>query len=205
MVAYREAAELARRLIKETCERQGIERDQLIIHADRGASMRSKPVGLLLSDLGVTRSHSRPHVSNDNPYSESQFKTMKYRPEFPARFGSLEDARAFCVEFFGWYNTEHYHSGLGMMRPHDVHFGLAEGVRDRRREVLAGAYTAHPERFVRGAPEPAELPKEVWINKPAAKPERGPTDITRAMEIFSPGASVEVASEKKEVLVGVAH
>jgi len=205
MVAYLESSELARRLIKDTCERQGIGRDQLTVHADRGASMRSKPVALLLSDLGVTRSHSRPHVSNDNPYSESQFKTMKYRPEFPERFGSLEDARGFSVEFFRWYNTEHYHSGLGMMRPHDVHFGFADEVRDRRREVLAGAYALHPERFVRGVPEPAEVPKEVWINKPVRKVDDATTGSPRQVEIVCPGPNTEVVSEKKEEMAGAAH
>jgi putative transposase len=121
MVAHRELAVLARKLIKETMEKQSIKHGQLMIHADRGSSMTSKPVAFLLADLGVTKSHSRPSVSNDNPYSESQFKTMKYRPGFPDRFGAIEDARAFCQSFFPWYNTEHYHSGLGLLTPEDVH------------------------------------------------------------------------------------
>ena len=125
MVAHRELAALARKLIAETCAKQMIQPDQLLIHADRGSSMTSKPVALLMADLGVTKSHSRPSVSNDNPYSESQFKTMKYRPEFPERFGSIQDARAFCQTFFPWYNTEHYHSGLGLLTPEDVHYGRA--------------------------------------------------------------------------------
>jgi putative transposase len=205
MVAYREAAVLASRLIEASCRRQGIEQSQLTLHADRGSSMKSKTVALLLSDLGVTKSHSRPHVSNDNPYSEAQFKTLKYRPEFPQRFGCLEDARAFCAEFFRWYNMEHYHGGLGLMTPHDVHYGLAEERRCRRAEVLAEAYRRHPERFVRGMPRPAELPKEVWINKPVAKAENSPTDITHRIEIVDPGASMEVVSEARREIAGVAH
>jgi putative transposase len=205
MVAYREAAALASRLIEASCRRQGIEQAQLTLHADRGSSMKSKPVALLLSDLGVVKSHSRPYVSNDNPYSEAQFKTLKYRPEFPGRFGSLEDARAFCGEFFRWYNMEHYHSGLGLMTPHDMHHGLAEARRARRAEILAEAYRCHPERFVRGLPRPAELPREVWINKPVGKVEDGPTDITRGIEIVCPGAPQEVVSAATEEIAGVAH
>ena len=205
MVAYREWAILARRLIEASCRRQGIEPDELTIHADRGSSMKSKTVALLLSDLGVTKSHSRPHVSNDNPYSEAQFKTLKYRPEFPKRFGSLEDARLFCGEFFRWYNMEHYHSGLGLMTPYDVHYGLAEERRARRAEVLARAYARHPERFVRGMPRPAELPKEVWINKPVAKPEDVSTDTTGGIEIVCPGAFVDVVSDARQEIAGIAH
>ncbi len=128
--------------------------------------MTSKPVALLLADLGVTKTHSRPHVSNDNPFSEAQFKTLKYRPDFPERFGSIQDARAFCQVFFAWYNTEHRHGGLGLLTPHDVHYGLAEQRRAARATVLAAAYAAHPERFPRGVPQPAPCPSEVWINPP---------------------------------------
>ena len=166
MVAMRETAVLAERLIATTCARQGIVRDQLTIHADRGTSMTSKPVAFLLADLGVTKTHSRPHVSNDNPYSEAQFKTLKYRPDFPERFGSIEDARAHSTDFFPWYNTEHRHSGLGLHTPHDVHFGLAAAKREARALVLAAAYAATPARFVRGAPTPPRLPDAVWINPP---------------------------------------
>ncbi len=144
MVAHRESAVLAEKLISETLAKQGITRDQLTIHADRGSSMTSKPVAFLLADLGVTKSHSRPHVSNDNPFSESQFKTMKYRPGFPDRFGCIEDARAFCQPFFGWYNDEHHHSGLGLHTPASVHYGQADAIREQRAAVLAGAYAAHP-------------------------------------------------------------
>jgi putative transposase len=168
MVAMRESAELAKRLIAETCEKQGIRPGDLTIHADRGSSMTSKPVALLLADLGVTKSHSRPHVSDDNPFSESQFKTLKYRPDFPDRFGSLEDARAWCQVFFPWYNAEHRHSGIGMLTPEDVHYGRAEQILAARGVVLAAAHAAHPERFVRGAPRPAAPPAAVWINPPAA-------------------------------------
>lgn len=166
MVALRESAALAERLITASCERQGILRGQLTLHADRGSSMTSKPVALLLADLGVTKTHSRPHVSDDNPFSEAQFKTLKYRPDFPERFGSLEDARAYGTDFFRWYNTEHRHSGLGLHTPHDMHFGLAEARRAHRAVVLAAAYAATPERFVRRPPTPALLPTAAWINPP---------------------------------------
>ena len=166
MVAPRESAALAERLIAASCKRHHTPPGQLTIHADRGSSMTSKPVALLLADLGITKTHSRPHVSNDNPYSEAQFKTLKYRPDFPERFGSLEDARAHCTDFFRWYNTEHRHSSLGLHTPYDVHFGLAEARRDQRAKVLAAAYAATPERFVRRLPTPAPLPTAAWINPP---------------------------------------
>jgi putative transposase len=166
MIARGESAVLAERLIHETCLKQEIQRGQLLIHADRGASMKSKPVALLLSDLGVTKTHSRPHNSNDNPYSEAQFKTLKYRPDFPERFGSLEDARAFCQDFFAWYNFEHHHSGIGLMTPQVVHYGLAQDVFKAREKILLAAYEAHPERFVRKFPAPLRLPQAVWINPP---------------------------------------
>jgi putative transposase len=166
LIAEREAASLAETLIAETCAKQGIQRDQLTLHADRGSSMRSKPVALLLSDLGVTKTHTRPYTSNDNPYSEAQFKTLKYRPDFPDRFGSLVDARGWAQPFFQWYNHDHYHTGLNLMTPAMVHYGLAETVRDQRNQVLQTAYAAHPERFVRGVPVVPNLPREVWINKP---------------------------------------
>jgi putative transposase len=166
MVTLRESAELAKRLIEESCRKQNIQPGQLTLHADRGTSMRSKPVAFLLSDLGVTKTHSRPHVSDDNPYSESQFRTMKYRPEFPDRFGCLQDSRAFCQGFFRWYNQEHRHSGLGLLTPVMVHYGLAQSILQQRQAVLDAAYQLHPERFVRSAPKPPDLPREVWINKP---------------------------------------
>ncbi|MGV1010721.1 MAG: IS3 family transposase [Dermatophilaceae bacterium] len=166
MVAPCESAELAEELFTQTITKQQIDRDRLTIHADNGSSMASKPVAFLLADLGVTKSHSRPHVSNDNPYSEAHFKTLKYRPGFPAQFGSLEDARAFLVEFFGWYNHVHRHSGIGMHTPVDVHHGHASEVHHQRAAVLTAAYTAHPERFVRHPPVPLDLPTTAWINKP---------------------------------------
>ena len=167
MVATRESAELARRLIADTAAKQGITPGSLTIHADRGSSMRSRPVALLLADLGIAKSHSRPHTSNDNPYSEAGFKTLKYRPTFPSRFGSIEDARVFCADFFAWYNTRHRHSGIGMYTPADVHHGRAAELARVRADVLAGAYAAHPERFVKGPSTPAPVPAEVWINRPA--------------------------------------
>lgn len=171
MVAPRESASLAERLISASCERQGIQSGQLTVHADRGSSMTSKPVALLLADLGVTKTHSRPHVSNDNPYSESQFKTMKYRPDFPERFGSIEHSRLHCTDFFRWYNAEHRHSGLGMLTPHDVHHGLAAMRHAQRAVVLQAAYAEHPERFVKKLPTPPALPTAAWINKPINPPQ----------------------------------
>jgi len=166
MIASQESKALAQKLIQETIEKQNIHPGQLTIHADRGASMKSKPVALLLSDLGVTKTHSRPHTSDDNPYSEAQFKTLKYRPDFPERFGSLEDARAFCQAFFSWYNIEHHHSGIGLMTPHAVHYGFAEEVFKAREKVLLAAYEKNPERFVRKVPVPLALPQAAWINPP---------------------------------------
>ena len=169
MVATRESAGLAQRLIEDTVEKEGIEPGQLTIHADRGTSMRSKPVALLLADLGIERSHSRPHVSDDNPFSEAQFKTLKYRPDFPDRFGSIEDARAFCGRFFTWYNTCHRHSGIGLLTPADVHAGRAAEITAARAVTLGAAYAAHPERFVCHPPTPPQVPSAVWINPPTAK------------------------------------
>ena len=166
MVAHHQSAALAERLIAETLAKQGIGRDQLAIHADRGTSMAAKLVAQLLADLGVTKRHSRPHVSNDNPYSEAQCKTLKYRPAFPDHFGSIQDARVFCQGFFAWYNLEHHHSGIGLLVPADVHYGRAEQVQAARAEVLTAAYAAHPERFVRKLPQPPRLPTTAWINKP---------------------------------------
>ena len=166
MIAHRESAQLARTLIEDTCRKQRIQPGQLTIHADRGSSMTSKPVAFLLADLGVTKTHSRPYVSDDNPYSESQFRTMKYRPDFPDRFGSIQDSRAFSQLFFTWYNHDHRHSGIALFTPATVHYGQAPMVFQKRQFVLDAAYLAHPERFVRSSPKPLSLPKEVWINKP---------------------------------------
>jgi putative transposase len=169
MVAHRESAELAEGLIAETILKQEIKPGQLTIHADRGSSMTSVTVGQLLADLGVTKTHSRPHVSNDNPYSESGFKTLKYRPGFPEYFGSIEDARLFCQEFFVWYNTQHRHSGIAMLTPDNVHYNQCEAILNARSITLMKAYMDHPERFVKGVPEVEQVPKEVWINKPIDK------------------------------------
>lgn len=166
MVATAESATLAERLIADSVAKAGIEPDSLTIHADRGSSMRSKPVALLLADLGIVKSHGRPHTSNDNPYSEAQFKTLKYRPGFPERFGSLEDARAFCRRFFAWYNTCHRHSGIAMYTPADVHHGRTVALHQVRTSVLVDAYVAHPERFINGPPRPRPVPAEAWINRP---------------------------------------
>lgn len=172
MVAPRESAELAKRLIEDSCAKQNIEPGQLTVHADRGSAMTSKPVAFLMADLGVTKSHSRPYVSDDNPYSESQFRTLKYRPDFPDRFGSIQDSRAFCLNFFAWYNDEHRHSALGLMTPAMVHYDEAPLIRRQRQVVLDAAYQVHPERFVRRPPQAPELPTEVWINKPPDSEEK---------------------------------
>ena len=168
LIADCESATLAKQLIAESCAKQGIELNQLALHADRGSAMISKMVAQLLADLGVTKTHSRPYVSNDNPYSEAQFKTMKYRPGFPERFGSIQDARAWARTFFHWYHHEHHHSGLGLLTPATVHYGQAQAVLEQRQKVLQAAYAAHPERFVRGEPKLLSLPTEVWINKPSS-------------------------------------
>ncbi|WP_242050362.1 IS3 family transposase [Oculatella sp. FACHB-28] len=168
MVAHRESANLAERLIEQTTLKQQIEPGQLTIHADRGAAMTSKAVALLLSDLGMTKTHSRPHVSNDNPYSEAQFKTFKYQPLFPKQFGSLEDARTFCQTFFQGYNHEHHHSGIGLLTPAMLHYGQAQSVTQHRGQVLQAAYSTHPERFVKGLPLPPAVPTQAWINSPVA-------------------------------------
>ncbi|MEV0290348.1 IS3 family transposase [Kribbella sp. NPDC050820] len=167
LLAECESAALAEQLLADSITKQNAEPDTLTIHADNGSSMASKPVAFLLADLGVTKTHSRPHVSNDNPYSEAQFKTMKYRPDFPEQFGSMADARSFCQRFFTWYNAEHYHSGIGWHHPIDVHYGHADTIRTGRAEVLTAAYTRNPERFVRKHPEPPVLPTSAWINKPS--------------------------------------
>ena len=166
MVATHESGELGRDLLEESCHKHSICEDQLTIHSDRGAPMTSRTVALLLSDLGVIKSQSRPHTPNDNPYSEAQFKTMKYRPDYPNRFGALQDARVWARDFFSWYNFEHRHTALGLMTPAMVHYGQAIKVQSERQKVLETAYAAYPDRFVRGLPTPPNLPEAVWINKP---------------------------------------
>lgn len=200
MVAQRESAVLAKRLIEETCERQGVGRDQLTLHADRGSSMRSKAVALLLSDLGVTKTHSRPYTATDNPYSEAQFKTMKYRPQFPSRFGSLQHGRSFCGPFFDWYNNEHRHSGLAMLTPHDVHHGLVGQRLSQRTSVLVAAYEKHPERFPRGIPRPGTPPEAVWINKPEENGSAKETEIVESPVSDDPEATSGGSTPKSEAL-----
>jgi putative transposase len=172
MISERETAELAEAFIAETCSKEGIDSNQLTLHADRGSAMTSKSVAQLLADLGVTKTHSRPHVSNDNPYSEAQFKTLKYRPGFPAQFGSLADARAWARPFFQWYNHDHHHTGIGLLTPATVHRGDAVAMIAARQQVLTASYQAHPERFVRGTPTPPALPSAVWINPPTTTESR---------------------------------
>jgi len=179
MIADRENAAHARRLLGETYVKHGVEPGRLTLHQDRGAPMRAKSFAQLLADLGVTKSHSRPHVSDDNPFSEAQFKTLKYRPDFPGRFATRDEATAYHRGFFAWYNHEHHHEALGLLTPADVHFGRAPAVLDARQRVLDAAYAAHPERFVRGAPIAGSPPHEVWINKPAT-PTPAPRDLADA-------------------------
>ncbi len=166
MVATQESASWARTLISQSCNKQQIDWGQLTLHADRGPSMKSKSLALLLADLGVRKSHSRPHVRDDNPYSESQFKTLKYRPEFPQRFGSIQDARVFCREFLRWYNTRHRYSGIGLHTPEDAHYQRAESTRQVRALALEAAFARLPERFPNGKPVPPALPEAAWINRP---------------------------------------
>jgi len=166
LIAPAERKALAKELIAQTCEKQQISRNQLVLHADRGSSMNSKVVAQLLADLGVTKSHSRPYVSNDNPYSESGFKTLKYSPHFPACFGSIQDARGFCRQFFSWYNDEHKHSGIGLLTPKQVHYGLADDILAQRAQVLREAFDKNAARFKGRCPQPPVLPKAAWINRP---------------------------------------
>jgi putative transposase len=168
-VQLAESATVAEQLIAQALAQQRVTRGQLTLHADRGSSMKSKPVAFLLADLGVTKTHSRPHTSNDNPYSEAQFKTLKYRPGFPDRFGSIEVAKSFCRPFFDWYNHTHRHSGIGLMTPASVHYGRAGALHAERARVLATAFAANPERFVRGVPAPPALPTAAWINRPSTQ------------------------------------
>jgi putative transposase len=168
LVAERESAALARRLVAETCAREQIQPGQLAVHQDRGAPMTAKTFTQTLAGLGVNKSYSRPRTSNDNPYSEAHFKTVKYHLDFPLRFDDLRHAEMYLRDFFRWYNQEHHHVALGLMTPHDVHHGLAAEKWRHRADVLAAAYAAHPERFPRGRPAPPPLPTAAWINKPTS-------------------------------------
>jgi len=179
MIALRESAQLAEQLIADTVAKHSIAPGTLTLHADRGTSMRSKPVAALLVDLEVAKTHSRPHVSDDNPYSEAQFKTLKYRPDFPERFGSIEDARAHCQPFFQWYNAAHCHSGIGYMTPESVHYGRAQTLFQHRAQTLDIAFLAHPTRFKGKAPQPPKLPTAAWINPPKQESATTKTSILR--------------------------
>ncbi len=204
MVAPHESGELAKKLIAASCAKQGIEPGDLTLHADKGTSMTSKPVALLLADLGVVKSHSRPHVSDDNPYSEAHFKTLKYRPDFPDRFGSIEDARAFCVAFFAWYGVEHRHSGIAMLAPEDVHYGRAPQILAARGAVLDAAYALHPERFVRRPPRPGVLPPAVWINPPAPRALE-PTSSSKATSQEAPGSTGATSPDPRDLPRGASR
>jgi transposase InsO family protein len=198
MVATRENSQLAKQLIDEACTMQDVQPGQLTVHADRGSAMTSKTIAQFYADLGITQSHSRPHVSDDNPYSEAQFKTFKYRPGFPDRFGSIQHARAVSRDLIAWYNNVHYHTGIGLLTPAAVHYGQANAIRQRRNEVLARVYAAHPERFVTKPPSAPDLAPVVWINPPrpielaeAPLPDRlpGQPDL-RSSILAHPGASL---------------
>jgi len=169
LVAPRESDRLAEELIADAIHHHQVPDSQLTLHADRGSSMTSKTVSQLLADLGVLQSHSRPHVSNDNPYSEAQFKTLKYSPRFPKRFSSLAQCRAFINEFFDHYNNQHRHSGIGLHTPADVHYGRANNIRKQRQAVLDAAYTQTPHRF-RQPPSAPRIPEAAWINEPLETP-----------------------------------
>jgi putative transposase len=173
-IALQEAGYIAEELVADSYIRHAIQPGQLTLHADRGIPMVSKPLAFLLADLGVTKTHSRPSVSNDNPFSEAQFKTLKYRPDYPARFGSRLDAEGWAQGFFPWYNTEHHHTALALLTPAEVHFGRASEVLQARQTVLERAYAAHPERFVKGLPKAGQLPAAVWINPPQKEPNGDP-------------------------------
>jgi Transposase and inactivated derivatives len=194
MVAERELAALAQELIAESCAKQGIQPGQLTIHADHGSPMIAKSVALLMADLGVSKSHSRPHVSDDNPFSEAQFKTLKYCPTYPGRFGSLADARQWAEAFFAWYNYEHHHTGLGLLTPADVHYGRAEAILAQRQEVLLRAYETYPDRFVNGPPKLSQLPTAVWISPPPSSAQRQMPDPPA---IGAEGAYVIAVSEEE--------
>jgi putative transposase len=169
-VADAESAALFKALFDDAVTRHAILPGQLTLHADRGGPMKAKATALLLADLGVTKSHSRPHTSNDNPFSEAHFKTLKYQPEFPKRFGGIEDAKDFCRRFFTWYNQDHHHAGIGLMTPDQVHYGHAEAVHAARQETLDRAFHINPQRFVRRPPRPPAKPTATWINPPRKTP-----------------------------------
>ena len=190
MIAERQTASLARVLIKETCEKQGIQQNQLTLHADRGSPMIARSMALLLAELGVSKSHSRPYNSDDNPYSEAHFKTMKYRPDYPEKFENKDQAVGWARSFFDWYDYEHYHSSLGLLTPADVHFGRADRIIQQRQQVLQKAYENHPERFVNGPPEHPSLPEGVWINPPSERKNSGNGKVTGDMN--SPSNKLDV-------------
>jgi transposase InsO family protein len=194
MVAEVQSHDLAQHLIEQAVQREGVGASQLTLHSDRGATMLAKPLGLMLSDLGILKSHSRPYCSNDNPFVESHFRTLKYRPQFPDRFGSIVDARVFCRGFFDWYHHQHRHSGLGWMTPAGVHRGQAPDIQQRRQGVLDAAYEKNPQRFVRNAPQAPELPSKVWINPPHKQEEPGQLAQPIAPVLQSLGTDPQTAS-----------
>jgi putative transposase len=215
MLALSESGRLAQRLIEESCEKQNIQPGQLAIHADRGGPMISKGLGQLLADLNIEKSHNRPHVSNDNPFSESHFRTMKYRPEFPDRFGSPEHATAVCRKLFPWYNNEHHHSGLAFLTPAVVHHGRANEVLDIRHRTRMAAYAAHPERFISGPPHREKLPEAVWINPPEKTTHEDPSgstivrlddpEVVPVLSSYRSSPRPELLLPEAETIIEIAH
>ncbi len=209
MLADAESTTLAKRLIDETCSKQRIVPGQLTIHADRGSSMKSHGVAMLLASLGITKTHSRPHVSNDNPYSEAHFKTLKYCPTFPEHFGSYQDGLGFCHPFFRYYNHEHRHSGIGLMTPYAVHYGLAPQIIAARKATLLAAYERHPERFVRKVPQPPIVPEAAWINPPPKKTTlqdgSGSTIVILDDACVPPDSGLDASSDSEPEFIGVAQ
>lgn len=210
LIAEGESAALAEALIAQTCAKEGIAREQLTLHADRGSPMRAKVVAELLADLGVTQSHSRPYTPDDNAFSEAQFKTLKYRPDFPERFDSQAAAREWARAFFHWYHHQHRHTALGLLTPATVHRGLTEQVQQKRQQVLDQAYQAHPERFVRGRPTPPQPPTEVWINQPQVQSEADtqssePNQPSKPGQVATPAGSVPDPQPESRVTAGQAQ
>jgi putative transposase len=197
MLAHRESGSLARELFAQAYDQQRIEPGHLVVHSDRGSAPTAKTLAQLHADLGVAVSLSRPRVSNDNPFSEAHFKTLKYAPGFPDRFGSYPDAHGWCQHFFPWYNGEHRHSALAHLTPMQVHYGQADGVLARRREVLEAARASHPERFVHGAPRVASLPEAVWINPPEDR-SRVDQGLANARKVPLPGLTTSCAAQRSE-------
>jgi putative transposase len=205
LIAWHERGELAQKLIAETCDKEGIAAQQLTLHADHGSPMRAKTLKELLHELEITESHSRPYTPTDNPFSEAEFKTMKYRPDYPQRFATIQAARQWMRRFVYWYNHVHYHSGLALQTPVTVHIGAAQQVVAQRQRVLDTAYAAHPERFVAGAPTVPPPPQEVWINQPDPQPRPSRSFSGAVTTDSEPGAQAESRAKSAASLDAAEH